>query len=124
MAVKMKRIIVCGTREWDDAEVMKWVMRGLRKQASLSVTLVHGAARGADRMAGAYAARYGWDEEPWPALWDRFGKRAGFIRNQYMADAGADLCIGFLRRDQKNAGTQDMMARARKAGIKVVEVWV
>jgi len=57
------------------------------------------------------------EAEPHPADWERHGRAAGPIRNQEMADAGADLCIAFPYGIGK--GTYDMIERARKAGIPV-----
>ena len=33
-------------------------------------------------------------------------------------DAGADICLAFLKRSAQNRGTLDCMNRARKAGIE------
>jgi hypothetical protein len=83
-------------------------------------TIVHGAGKGADRIIGIYAASEGWPTEEHPAKWNTFGAAAGPIRNQIMVDLGADLCLGFPLPGSR--GTYDCMERARKAGIKTVQV--
>lgn len=109
------RVIVCGGRDYDDEETVHAVLSAL----GAHVTLVHGAAPGADRLANDVWDRLGMHQrQSFPADWGRFGKAAGPIRNQEMADAGADLCIAF----PGGRGTADMKDRARKAGIPVLEV--
>lgn len=56
--------------------------------------------------------------EEYPAEWDKHGKAAGFIRNQDMLDSGVDVVVAF----PGGRGTADMVRRARKAGVEVVEI--
>lgn len=79
--------------------------------------IVHGAARGADRIAGQEAQKAGLRVEEHPANWDLHGKAAGLLRNERMAQLGADLCIAFW--DGSSKGTLDMMERAAKYGIPI-----
>lgn len=79
--------------------------------------IIHGAARGADRIAGEEALKHGLLVEEHPANWERHGKRAGPIRNEEMARAGGDLCIAFW--DGRSTGTADMIHRARSHAIAV-----
>jgi len=123
------RILITGSRDWDD----DWVIIGaaLRDTAktALDVTVIHGGARGADAMAGAVATARGWLTEVYRADWDKYGKQAGHIRNQAMVDLGADVCLAFVMPCRKcpqppysphdSHGTADCMARAREAGIPV-----
>jgi hypothetical protein len=51
------------------------------------------------------------------ADWDRFGKRAGPIRNAEMVAAGAMLCLAFHRFLPGSKGTKDCARRALAAGI-------
>lgn len=81
-------------------------------------TLIYGCASGVDTIA-ANCAQGILMIEPYPANWKKHGKAAGPIRNQHMLDEGKpDLVIAF----PGGRGTADMVARARKAGVKVVEV--
>lgn len=110
----MKRVIVCGGRDYDDAEMV----RGVISMLALDTIVVHGSARGADSLASKAAEDLGLFTEAHPADWDTHGKPAGFIRNQEMLDAGADLVIAF----PGGRGTADMVRRARRANIAVLEV--
>lgn len=124
------RLLVCGSRDYVDRDQVTAVLGGiadnyLTDNPRGSLIIVHGDAPGADRLADAACRQLqkeGFDvqAEPHPADWDRHGKGAGPIRNQEMADAGADLCIAFS--DQPvTKGTSDMVKRAKGAGIPV---WV
>ena len=108
------RVIVCGGRDYSDERTIDTVMRAL----SMPTIVVHGDARGADRLAGHVARNLGLTVENHPADWKAHGKAAGPIRNQAMLDAGADLVIAF----PGGAGTADMVGRARSAGVPVLHV--
>lgn len=87
----------------------------------------HGAARGADRRAGALTRAMGltgWRvvEDPYPvsdAEW-RASRAAGFMRNQRMVDAEPrpNVCLAFAA-PGGSGGTADCAARARRAGVEV-----
>lgn len=112
-AERKRRVIVCGSRGWTDRGRISDRLALLPDDT----VVVHGAARGADRIAHQEAQKLGLLVEPHPADWDRLGKRAGFVRNEEMAEAGASLCIGFW--DGRSTGTTDMLDRARAHGIEV-----
>lgn len=107
----MARILITGSRDWTD----RWVIwNALLDHAEWSDVLVHGAAPGADSMA---EAMWG-NTEAHPADWTRYGKRAGYVRNQEMVDAGADVCLAFIKDNSRGASM--CAALAEKAGIPVV----
>lgn len=112
------RVIVCGSRRWHDRELIASVLYDLVMVRGWKYpVIVHGAARGADRIAGEEAGKAGLRTEEHPADWDRYGKRAGLIRNEEMGVLGADLCIAFW--DGQSTGTAHMLAVANKHGIPV-----
>lgn len=111
------RVLVTGSRAWTDAER---VYAELNAVYEPGMVVVHGAARGADRMASDWAKMRGVEEEPHHADWDRFGKRAGFIRNWEMVKAGADLCLAFPLGESR--GTRSCMKLAQQQGIPLVVV--
>lgn len=84
--------------------------------------LVHGGGRGVDAQAAEWAEALGVDVVWFRANWNRFGRRAGPIRNQEMVDYARNkdaVCIAFPRVD--SIGTLDCMLRAGEAGIRVIE---
>lgn len=83
------------------------------------VVIIHGGAKGADSLADRWAVWNLCPVEAFPADWEGYGRPAGVIRNQRMLDEGRpDLVIAF----PGGRGTADMVWRARKASIKVIEV--
>ena len=110
------KVIICGGRDFKDAISLNAALD--RAHAAQAVTaVVHGGAPGADALAGAWAQARRIPVEVFPADWKRFRLRAGPLRNQQMADAGADACLAF----PGGGGTADMVRRARAAGIPVIE---
>lgn len=104
---------MCGSRGWSNRDLIAEVLAELPGDT----TLVHGAAKGADRIAEQEGQKLGFLIEPWPAMWDDHGKRAGLIRNEQMAVMGADLCLAFW--DGRSTGTQHMTEMAAKYGIPI-----
>lgn len=114
------RILVTGSRDWNDfgqirrsLEAVVDYMGGVTEEAK--ITVVHGAARGADSMAKSIALEKGWRIESHPAHWTLYGRRAGFIRNVEMVKLGADVCVAFIK-DQSRGATM-CADLAEKAGI-------
>lgn len=113
------RVLVCGGRDYNDYETM---YDHLEIRLDSKDILIHGNANGADVLSERVRIDlYGEDETKvvrFPADWDRYGKRAGPIRNQQMLDEGKpDLVLAF----PGGSGTLDMVTRARKAGVTVIE---
>ena len=108
------RVLVCGGREYDDPSAMREVLVEL----PLTAIIIHGAARGADTMAGYVGRALGFWVWACPAEWKGLGKTAGFQRNQRMLDeARPELVLAF----PGGAGTADMVRRATKAGIRLLK---
>jgi predicted Rossmann-fold nucleotide-binding protein len=110
-------ILVCGGRDYTDyAEVCK-VLDQLHQKGITSI--VHGAAPGADSLAG----RWAWDRKvicsPYPADWKRHGRAAGPIRNrQMLEESKPDFVVAF----PGGLGTANMVSISKAAGITVLEV--
>ena len=110
------RVLVCGGRDFADGEM---AFDALDKLAGDATEVIHGGARGADRLAHDWAAMRSKTYRAFPANWAEHGKAAGPIRNQQMLDDGkTDLVIAF----PGGKGTADMVRRARHAGVRVVEI--
>jgi len=108
-----RRVLVTGSRDWTDTGV---ISVALVEHMWPGDVLVHGAARGADSLAAGLWEAFGPVEpHPYPA---GHGQRGGYVRNKEMVDAGADLCLAFIRNNSRGAS---MCAElAAKAGIPVV----
>jgi hypothetical protein len=116
---QMFRLLVTGSRTWDDVRTIEQVLAVILDRHSEGVLLVHGACpRGADAIAAAYAARTpGYQIEAHPASWRRHGRAAGYRRNAEMIARGADGCAAFIRGG--SPGSTDTVRLARAAGIPV-----
>ncbi len=113
-----RRVLVCGGRDYADRDAM-WSFLDLGHRAGAIEVLIHGGARGADRLAGEWAKQRGVVVLVYPANWKIYGPSAGPLRNQRMLDLGRpDVVVAFPGGD----GTADMVRRAVRAGVRVVEV--
>lgn len=109
------RVIVCGSRDWIDRELIAYVIAEHGAEHGDSLVIVHGAARGADRIADEEALVLGIATEAHPADWKRHGKAAGHIRNEEMAKLGAVKVEAFW--DGKSRGTWNMIEAAKRHSI-------
>lgn len=112
----MIKVLVCGDREWRSYSVIADVLSGLG-----SITVVHGACRGADTMAGEWADEYGMPCRPYPVKqeeWNNLGPAAGPIRNARMLrDEQPDVVYAFYDDIQRSKGTRRMLRQAQAAGV-------
>ena len=113
----MSRIIVCGSRRWTD----RHAIADRLFDCPTDSTIVHGGAKGADRIAHQEAQKLGLlveehDYRPFISPTCN-AKRAPLVRNEHMAALGADLCIAFW--DGQSTGTAHMMKQARRCEIPV-----
>lgn len=108
-------ILVCGGRDFSDYQMMSDVLSDYVDKVSI---VIHGGARGADKMAGVWAKSNGVHSAEVGALWDNYGKSAGYKRNAAMLLLRPDLVIAF----SGGVGTKMMVDLARRAGVEVVEV--
>lgn len=83
------------------------------------IIIINGAADGADSVSSDWAIMRRAQLIEYPADWKKHKKAAGPIRNQEMLDKEQpDLVVAF----PGGKGTADMVARARKAGVEVLEL--
>ena len=114
------RVLVCGGRKFGqgagETHALYRAMNAAHSHKPIT-TLIHGAAPGADSLAGAWAAIQGGIEIiDFPADWKAHGRAAGHIRNARMLREGKpEGVIAF----PGGPGTADMTRRAQKAGLPV-----
>lgn len=114
----MKRILVCGDRNWSDSDKIKTVLTEFPSNDSV---VIHGGCRGADTIAGNVAKEYGMNVVVFQAEWGKYGRGAGPIRNKKMLDEGKpDIVIAFHSDISSSKGTKNMIEQARKKGVEVV----
>lgn len=110
------RTIIAGSREFDDYTLLKNTMDKLLSNIKDNIIIVCGKARGADTLGERYAKEKGYEINYYPANWDLYGKRAGYIRNEQMAQ-NADALVAFW--DGKSKGTKHMITLAHKYNLNV-----
>jgi hypothetical protein len=111
------RVLVTGGRDFADRELLFGALDRIHAEKVFAV-LVHGGAKGADRLAGEWGVARGVAVEAQPADWKQYGRAAGVIRNSTMLKEKPDLVIAF----PGGKGTADMVKKAKQAGIEVVVV--
>ena len=109
------RLIIAGSRTITDINV---VLLALVDSGFEPTSIVSGKAPGVDTLGEEIAKMLGIPVDPYPITdkdWQIYGNGAGPIRNTEMAkNADAVLVIW----DGKSTGTKDMIAKARKFGLK------
>lgn len=117
-----KKVIIAGSRDFETEEhylQLESQMDKLILAFGLPDEIVSGAARGADRLGERYASANGIKITRFIPDWDRHPKRAGFLRNEEMANY-ADTLVAFW--DGHSKGTRHMIEYAIKQGLEVVMV--
>lgn len=100
-----------------------YIARHRTDRVPWDVALAHpeyGPYVGGDWHAHHHAVARGWSIEEYAANWALYGNAAGGVRNQHMVSLGANVLVAAPL--GKSPGTRDCMARARKAGIRVVDI--
>jgi hypothetical protein len=110
------QILVCGGRDYTDRFRVAEVLSEYLRYANL--TIVHGAADGADTLAEDWAKANEVNYRGFPAKWKKIGnKSAGYQRNAEMIQRNdIELVIAF----PGGRGTAMMTELARKSGIEVI----
>lgn len=108
------RTIIAGSRSAELINVINAIDSAEFKD-QISV-IISGTAKGADYYGEVYAKAAGIPIERFPADWDKYGKRAGYLRNVQMANA-ADALIAVW--DGASKGTNHMINIANEKNLLV-----
>jgi predicted Rossmann fold nucleotide-binding protein DprA/Smf involved in DNA uptake len=116
------KVIIAGSRGFSNYKLLReQCNKFLReKRKTSNIIVVSGNARGADTLGEKYAQDEGFTLEIYPAQWKKFGKRAGYRRNEQMAEV-ADALIAFW--DGSSKGTKHMIdiMNEKNLLVRVVE---
>lgn len=114
------RIAIVGSREVGDIRRARGEIRSLvfclMQEHPGEVEVVSGGAVGVDHMAESVAIELACGLRVFPAAWNRYGKRAGFLRNQQIVDYCDEIHAWW---NGKSKGTKHTIDLARKAGKPV-----
>jgi len=103
-------VLVTGDRDWANEQVIKDTIGRMSQSIT---TLVHGNARGADRIAAKIALSLKIPVKSFPANWDEYGLAAGPIRNrQMLKETHPELVLVFHDDIENSKGTKDIINAA------------
>jgi hypothetical protein len=107
--------LVCGGREFTDYDYLFENLDTLALAFGEPDRVIHGAARGADEMAGDWAKARHIPVVEVPADWEAHGKRAGYLRNEEMLGLlkRRDMVIAFPQGE--SPGTRMMVDIAKRS---------
>ena len=109
----MLKIAVAGSRSFNNYELLKEKL-DFYIGSNKDVEIVSGTARGADRLGERYAREKGFPVKRFPADWEKYGKRAGYLRNEEMAKYSSHAVIFW---DGSSRGTASMIELCKKYGL-------
>ena len=112
-----RKVIIAGGRDFKDYKLLKekcdfYLSKAIADKDN--IIIISGTANGADKLGEQYAHERGFTVEHYPANWKAYGKRAGFLRNEEMAEV-SDAVIAFW--DNKSKGTASMIDIAKKRNL-------
>lgn len=113
------RVLICGGRNFNDIDAVYTELDRIHCLTPITC-IIEGGSNGADYLASRWsAARDIRGHARFRADWGLYGKRAGPIRNERMLTEGKpNIVVAF----PGGRGTADMVSRAKKAGVEVIEV--
>lgn len=86
------KVVICGCRDFYNYDFLKEKCLYYLQNKMPNVLVISGAASGVDTLGEQFANEFGLKIERHPADWNRYGKRAGPIRNEEMVK----ICDGVI----------------------------
>lgn len=112
-------ILIAGSRDLQDEELIRHVMRRAWRTFDGWTLVIEGGAYGVDQIAGHISRQAGIDTRTVKAKWNEHGKKAGYVRNALMVTmADVVLCIW----DGRSKGTHHTIQLAVEAGLPTIVV--
>lgn len=108
------RTIIAGSRTVSENDVIGAIQSC--PWSGFISTVVSGTAKGADKFGEKWANEHKIKINRFPAEWEKYGKRAGPMRNKVMSE-NADALIAVW--DGKSRGTRSMIDMAAKQGLRI-----
>ena len=116
------RLIIAGGRAYTDyprlATVAKEILHGLKRK---DIEIISGTCRGADRTGELFAQSHQLHLTQFPADWERFGRKAGYLRNKQMAEYAQQsngYLLAFWNGLSEHSGTLLMIKLAEQYGLE------
>ena len=108
------RYAVIGSRTFDNYSILFDVL-----EKHYISQIVSGGAKGADSLAARYANEKGIPLVVFLPDWDKYDKKAGFVRNKEIVKA-SDILLAFW--NGQSRGTKHSIDYAKKLNIKTIIV--
>lgn len=115
--MKPYKLIIAGGRDYDDYDRAHAEVKHIADTLNQPLTIISGAAQGADTIGLQIAKAEGYETLKYPADWKAHGKAAGPIRNAEMARI-ADALLAFW--DGESKGTANMIATMEDLGKPIL----
>lgn len=116
----MFKLIIAGGRDFNDYHAMKSAFAEFTEfTPDNTITIISGMAKGADTLGVRLAHEYNLELIQKPADWDRYGKSAGYRRNEEMAKIATHLLVAW---DGQSKGTGHMIDLANEYHLIIKEI--
>ena len=109
------KLIIAGSRTFGDYKLLSEHLDDICARFDIT-EIVSGTAAGADSLGELYARDHNIPVTRFPADWNKYGKSAGYRRNEQMAKF-ADACICFSVDNSK--GTEHMINLAKQYRLRL-----
>ena len=106
------RLAIIGSRTFNDYALLVNTIFSSLCPLDFITEIISGGAKGADSLGADFAENNDIPLKVFPAEWNKYGKSAGFIRNQIIVNT-CDMVLAFW--DGESRGTADTIAKAKKA---------
>lgn len=112
------KLAIIGSRTFNNYVLLKETLEPYKPKITL---MVSGGAKGADSLGERWAKENNIEIKIFLPDWDKFGKRAGFIRNEDIIKT-CECCIAFW--DGKSTGTKHSIDLCKKYNVplKIINV--
>jgi len=111
------RVVIAGSRDLTNYHMVE---EAVRLSGFTITTVISGTAGGVDQLGELWAQRNGVPVERFPAEWKRYGRSAGYRRNEAMVAAAAQAPEGgavIAVWNCASRGTKHTIDIARKRGV-------
>lgn len=113
------KLAIIGSRNFTDYQLFLTKVNEFIEKYGKPEIIISGGANGADTMAERWAKENQINIMIFHPEWDKYGKKAGILRNSDIVDASTHI-LAFPSKNGR--GTQDSIRKGQKAG-KIVEIY-
>ena len=115
------KLAIVGSRGFHDYEFLKKEIKTFLQENDCCLTvIISGGAKGADKMAEIFATEQDFPIKIFLPDWDKYGKSAGFIRNELIINE-ADAVIAFWDGTSRGTLSSINLAKEKNKILKVVQ---